>query len=120
MTLIPCDDGTLQTCWQRAISKGFSCYTDHAKLNDIGPNCVQNCGAGTPTWHSGVGTSDSDYGDYDQYALRGTWKDDKPPTPVQAAPGSQKPRIHIIPHTHNDVGWLKTVDECYLEDAALD
>ena len=22
-------------------------------------------------------------------------------------------RIHMIPHSHEDVGWLKTVDECY-------
>ena len=50
---------------------------------------------------------------YDDYALRGAWGPSGAIPPAQPLVGSQVPRIHIIPHSHMDVGWLKTVDECY-------
>ena len=27
--------------------------------------------------------------------------------------GAEKLTVHIVPHTHDDVGWLKTVDQYY-------
>lgn len=33
---------------------------------------------------------------------------------VSLAVGADVTTVHIIPHTHDDVGWLKTVDEYYL------
>ena len=30
-----------------------------------------------------------------------------------AATANAKTTVHLICHTHDDVGWLKTVDQCY-------
>ena len=42
-------------------------------------------------------------------------KKNKPKVPEQKKRPTQdqKVTVHIIPHTHTDVGWTKTIDEYY-------
>ena len=49
----------------------------------------------------------------DKSTLHAGEQDSKTSHKLLRGPNSEKMTVHLVHHTHDDVGWLKTVDEYF-------